>query len=40
VLDLTARLHPSALDQRRGIVRLHPDALAARGRAPWAVAVL
>jgi transitional endoplasmic reticulum ATPase len=40
VLDLTARLHPSALDQRRGIVRLHPDALAARGLAPWDVAVL
>jgi transitional endoplasmic reticulum ATPase len=40
VLDLTARLHPSALDQRRGIVRLHPDALAALGLAPWDVAVL
>jgi transitional endoplasmic reticulum ATPase len=40
VLDLTARLHPSALDQRRGIVRLHPDVLAALGLAPWDVAVL
>jgi transitional endoplasmic reticulum ATPase len=40
VLDLTARLHPSALDQRRGIVRLHPDALAALGLAPWDVVVL
>jgi transitional endoplasmic reticulum ATPase len=40
VLNLTARLHPSALDQRRGIVRLHPDALAAHGLAPWDVAVL
>ncbi len=40
MLDLTARLHPSALDQRRGIVRLHPDALAALGLAPWDVVVL
>jgi transitional endoplasmic reticulum ATPase len=40
VLDLTARLYPSALDQRRGIVRLHPDALAALGLAPWDVIVL
>jgi transitional endoplasmic reticulum ATPase len=40
VLDLTARLYPSALDQRRGIVRLHPDALAALGLAPWDVVVL
>ncbi|HUR13767.1 MAG TPA: AAA family ATPase [Mycobacteriales bacterium] len=40
MLDLTARLHPSALDQRRGIVRLHPDALAALGLAPWDVIVL
>ncbi len=37
MLELTARLHPSALDQRRGIVRLHPDALAALGLAPWDV---
>ncbi|MGB8652872.1 MAG: AAA family ATPase [Mycobacteriales bacterium] len=40
MLDLTARLYPSALDQRRGIVRLHPDALAALGLAPWDVVVL
>jgi transitional endoplasmic reticulum ATPase len=40
VLDLTTRLYPSALDQRRGIVRLHPDALAALGLAPWDVVVL
>jgi len=40
VLDLTARLYPSALDQRRGIVRMHPDALAALGLAPWDVVVL
>lgn len=40
MLDLTARLHPSALDQRRGIVRLHPDALAALGCAPWDVLVM
>lgn len=40
VLALTARLFPSALDQRRGIVRLHPDALAALGLAPWDVVLL
>ncbi len=40
VLELTARLHPSALDQRRGIVRLHPEALAALGLAPWDIVVL
>jgi transitional endoplasmic reticulum ATPase len=40
VLTLIARLHPSALDQRRGIVRLHPDALAALGMSAWDVAVL
>ena len=32
---MTARLRASALDQRRGIVRMHPDALAALGLAPW-----
>jgi len=37
---MTARMRPSALDQRRGIVRLHPDALAALGLAPWDVVVL
>ncbi len=40
MLELTARLHPSALDQRRGIVRMHPDALAALGLAPWDVVAL
>jgi transitional endoplasmic reticulum ATPase len=40
VLELTARLYPSALDQRRGIVRMHPDALAALGLAPWDVVLL
>ncbi len=40
MLELTARLHPSALDQRRGIVRLHPDALAALGLSPWDVVLL
>jgi transitional endoplasmic reticulum ATPase len=40
VLALTARLYPSALDQRRGVVRLHPDALAALGLAAWDVIVL
>lgn len=40
MLELTTRLRPSALDQRRGVVRLHPDALAALGLAPWDVVVL
>ncbi|MGZ6792627.1 MAG: AAA family ATPase, partial [Mycobacteriales bacterium] len=40
MLALTARLHPSALDQRRGVVRLHPDVLAALGLAPWDLVVL
>jgi transitional endoplasmic reticulum ATPase len=40
VLDLTARYYPSALDQRRGVVRLHPDALTALGLSPWDVIVL
>ena len=35
VLEMTARLFPSPLDQRRGIVRLHPDALAALGLQVW-----
>ncbi|GAC1328170.1 MAG: AAA family ATPase [Mycobacteriales bacterium] len=34
-LQLTAVLHPSALDARRGIVRLHPEVMAALGAAPW-----
>jgi transitional endoplasmic reticulum ATPase len=32
---MTARLFPSPLDQRRGIVRLHPDALTALGLRVW-----
>jgi transitional endoplasmic reticulum ATPase len=32
---MTARMRPSALDQRRGIVRIHPDVMAALGLAPW-----
>ena len=31
-LTLTARLNTSALDSRRGVVRLHPEAIAALGR--------
>jgi len=30
-LRLTARLNTSALDARRGVVRLHPEAIAALG---------
>ena len=30
-LTLTARLNTSALDSRRGVVRLHPEAIAALG---------
>lgn len=36
-LTLTARLRPSSLDTRRGVVRLHPEVLAALGGRPWAV---
>ncbi|MGB9376420.1 MAG: AAA family ATPase [Mycobacteriales bacterium] len=36
-LTLTARLRPSALDSRRGVVRLHPEVLAALGGSSWAV---
>ncbi len=35
MLPLTAVLHGSALDARRGVVRLHPEAMAALGIAPW-----
>ncbi|MFI9384047.1 AAA family ATPase [Kutzneria sp. NPDC052558] len=35
VISLTARLSPSALDTRRGVVRLHPEVLAALGLRPW-----
>src|SRR5690349_15225072 len=34
-LTLTARLNTSALDSRRGVVRLHPEALAALGLREW-----
>jgi len=35
VISLTARLSPSALDTRRGVVRLHPEVLDALGLRPW-----
>jgi transitional endoplasmic reticulum ATPase len=34
-LPLTARLNTSALDSRRGVIRLHPEALAALGIREW-----
>ncbi|MFC7449468.1 AAA family ATPase [Rhodococcus daqingensis] len=34
-LTLTARLNTSASDARRGVVRLHPEALAALGLREW-----
>lgn len=34
-LPLTARLNTAALDGRRGVVRLHPEALAALGIREW-----
>ncbi|BDX34562.1 ATPase [Mycobacterium antarcticum] len=34
-LSLTARLNTSAMDSRRGVVRLHPEALAALGIREW-----
>jgi transitional endoplasmic reticulum ATPase len=34
-LRLTARLNTSALDSRRGVVRLHPEAIAALGVREW-----
>ena len=40
VLEMTARLFPSPLDQRRGIVRLHPDALTALGLQVWDLVTL
>ncbi|RMI34364.1 AAA family ATPase [Nocardia stercoris] len=40
-LSLTARLNFSAADARRGVVRLHPEALAALGLREWdGIAVL
>jgi transitional endoplasmic reticulum ATPase len=35
-ITLTVRLSPSALDSRRGVVRLHPEVLDALGLEPWA----
>jgi transitional endoplasmic reticulum ATPase len=35
-ITLTVRLSPSALDARRGLVRLHPEVLDALGLEPWA----
>lgn len=40
MLSLTAVLHPSALDARRGIVRLHPTVLAGLGLAVWDTVLL
>ncbi|MDA4110002.1 AAA family ATPase [Mycolicibacterium holsaticum] len=34
-LSLTARLNTSALDSRRGVIRLHPEAIAALGVREW-----
>ena len=34
-LTLTARLNTSAVDSRRGVVRLHPNAVAALGIREW-----
>ena len=34
-LTLTARLNTAALDSRRGVVRLHPEAIAALGLREW-----
>ena len=34
-ISLTARLSPSALDTRRGVVRLHPEVLDALGLRAW-----
>jgi transitional endoplasmic reticulum ATPase len=34
-LPLTARLNTSAMDSRRGVIRLHPEALAALGIREW-----
>jgi transitional endoplasmic reticulum ATPase len=40
VLKLTAVLHPSALDARRGIVRLHPNVMSSLGLAVWDTVLL
>lgn len=34
-LRLTARLNTAALDSRRGVVRLHPEVIAALGIREW-----
>ena len=34
-LTLTARLNTAALDSRRGVVRLHPEVIAALGIREW-----
>jgi len=34
-LTLTARLNTAAMDSRRGVVRLHPEAIAALGLREW-----
>lgn len=34
-LTLTARLNTAALDSRRGVIRLHPEAIAALGLREW-----
>ena len=34
-LTLTARLNTSAADSRRGVIRLHPNAVAALGIREW-----
>lgn len=34
-LDLLAVLQPSSVDARRGVVRVHPEVLAALGAHPW-----
>ncbi|MDT5091097.1 MAG: hypothetical protein QOH60_460 [Mycobacterium sp.] len=35
ILTLTARLNTSAVDSRRGVIRLHPEAVAALGIREW-----
>ncbi|HWS91181.1 MAG TPA: hypothetical protein VN306_01360, partial [Mycobacterium sp.] len=34
-LTLTARLNTAAVDSRRGVIRLHPNAVAALGIRQW-----
>ena len=40
MLKLTAVLHPSALDARRGIVRLHPTVMSSLGLQVWDTVLL